>query len=418
MPSHLQDAQDELSRSLQREANSALHLAADKGEAEKVRELISTRADVNAVALRFTPIRIACARGHAEVVDILLKHGAQPGTVQTTTGVTNALEDVPGPLYWAVVCGHLPVAKLLLDSKADVNEPEAGSHLSPLHWAVKTGRDDVAKLLLDRGAKVDARDSGENTPLVDAAILGHPGLAKLLLEKKADVRARNEVGLSLMHTAAQGGSAEVVQLLLDAGAEVRARDNEEHLEPLHMAASEGHCEVALCLRERGALTDARTTKGHTPLHVAALAGQDAMVERLVEMKADVGAKDVTGAVALHMAAACCSAHTVRALLAAAPPLLAARDHDGDTPLHIAAGNGRSGAVHALLDAGAAVNALNRERSTCLDRCLFSQMAIAQCGWQLAPDIVPQELAATERLLREHGGTTHYDDQICSDCNIL
>src|SRR5580693_1838545 len=61
---------------------------------------------------------------------------------------------------------------------------------------------------------------------------------------------------------------------------------------------------------------------------------------------------------IHDAARKGDANKVKALLQADPKLVADRDKNGDTPLHLACLHGQLAAAQALIDAGADVNAKN------------------------------------------------------------
>ena len=70
--------------------------------------------------------------------------------------------------------------------------------------------------LLSMGANVNASLSNGFTPLVGAALGGHPDVCKLLLSKGASVNKR-ENGYSPLMGAAQRGHTEVCKLLLETG---------------------------------------------------------------------------------------------------------------------------------------------------------------------------------------------------------
>ena len=70
--------------------------------------------------------------------------------------------------------------------------------------------------LLSMGADVNASLSNGSTPLVGAALGGHPDVCKLLLSKGASV-SEGENGYSPLMGAAQKGHTEVCKLLLETG---------------------------------------------------------------------------------------------------------------------------------------------------------------------------------------------------------
>jgi ankyrin repeat protein len=140
-----------------------------------------------------TPLCEAVRKGHYEITELLLQHGADP----------NKENDCFSPLGLAAhfYCKKdekigLKLMKLLLDNGADPNRygfclPSLIAH--PLHIVSSSGNDPKAILmLLNAGANIKEKDINGNTPLHDAAKPGNYDIMKILIEQGADINALNE----------------------------------------------------------------------------------------------------------------------------------------------------------------------------------------------------------------------------------
>jgi ankyrin repeat protein len=137
---------------------TALHWAAERGDAAMADMLVYAGANVSAVTRigQYTPLHLASRAGSASVVAALLKAGADAKTRATTTGVT--------PLHLAASAGNADVVKLLLDAGADANAKETEWGQTPLMFAAAQNRPDAIKVLLTRGA-----DPRITTKVIDIA---------------------------------------------------------------------------------------------------------------------------------------------------------------------------------------------------------------------------------------------------------
>lgn len=91
-----------------------------------------------------SPLWLAARRGHREVVDILLDHGADI-EIRSPVGLT--------PLAIAAREGQCEVIKVLLDRGANL-ATHTRDHSTPLLWAIRNGAVDAAKILIAHGARV------------------------------------------------------------------------------------------------------------------------------------------------------------------------------------------------------------------------------------------------------------------------
>src|SRR5690606_808717 len=96
---------------------TALHHAALNGNDEMAEVLLYAGANVYATSRLggYTPLHLASQRGHAPLIDRLIKAGAAADN-PTATGTT--------PLMFASASGHVDAVKQLLAHGADVNAKE------------------------------------------------------------------------------------------------------------------------------------------------------------------------------------------------------------------------------------------------------------------------------------------------------
>eukprot|EP00439_Symbiodinium_sp_Y106_P054151 s206_g7.t1 len=217
----------------------------------------------------------------------------------------------PAQLFVASENGHVEVARLLLEAKADKDKAEAdmgkATNLgdTPLFIASLTGQLEVVRLLLEANADKDKATNDGATRLHFAADQGHLEVSRLLLEPKAGKdKATNEGETPLFFTAGRG-QLEVARLLLESKADKdkpRTMAINDGATPLHSAADKGPLEVARLLLESKADKDKAMNDGATTLHVAACRGKLEVARLLLESKADKDKAQIAGANPLIIAA--------------------------------------------------------------------------------------------------------------------
>ena len=146
----------------------------------QIDKLIKSGADVNLAYNKTTPLLAAINGAHecrAEVVELLLRHGAKPNVFDRFNN---------SPLQLAILRDDTAAVSLLVEHGADVKyiKPtvEGWPHdgWTTLHYAVKTGNPDIVRILVEHGADRATKDAGGKTPRDRAIKWGRISILPLL----------------------------------------------------------------------------------------------------------------------------------------------------------------------------------------------------------------------------------------------
>ena len=297
---------------------TALHFAAERGDAAMTEMLVYAGANVAAVTRigHYTPLHIASRAGNAAVVQALLKAGANVSARTTTSGVT--------PLHLAASSGNAAVVELLLDHGADADAGESEWGQTPLMFAAAENRVDAIRLLLERGAdatiktktidiahqsQLDRAAGNLQKKVLEAAVVkgqqptprqvqaaieasrelftsgkipppeekpagGRGGgddanAANSFNPEEINPPVSNKGGMTALLHAARQGHLEAARVLLDGGAPIDQAGSGDATSPLLMAVINGEFDLAMFFIERGANVNlAAAGNGATPLWAA------------------------------------------------------------------------------------------------------------------------------------------------------
>jgi hypothetical protein len=153
------------------------------------------------------------------------------------------------PMHVAAKAGHADILSLLLEHGADVDVLNKGGR-TPLHRASWNGKLEAGQYLLDRGADINARVRSNSglTPLILAVMFGHVELARMLLKHGEGINTQDDVGRTPLHWAVHKENIRAVRLLLEHGADVSVRRKSGHT-PSQMSSTP---EIKELLSEYGA----------------------------------------------------------------------------------------------------------------------------------------------------------------------
>ncbi len=159
----------------------------------------------------YTPLMHAVKQQNTEMVKLLAEHGAN-------VNISDDLEDTP--LVWASSMKNEAIVKVLLENGAD---PDKGN-FSPLMWAAFHGNLPMLKMFLEYRANLNLRTHEGWTALMWATERGNLHVMWELLERGARVNMQNNSGQTALMLAAGRGRIGPVGLLLNKGGDASVVD--------------------------------------------------------------------------------------------------------------------------------------------------------------------------------------------------
>uniref|UniRef100_A0A8C4Z0J1 Ankyrin repeat and death domain containing 1A n=1 Tax=Gadus morhua TaxID=8049 RepID=A0A8C4Z0J1_GADMO len=258
-----------------------------------------------------------------------------------------------------------------------------------LHWAAGAGNEEAVRLLLQRDRHLDEEDSFGMNALLLASWFGHLKILQLLVASGALLTWENKNGLSMLHCAAQRGHTKVLEFIMENLEDLSLdRVDKAGKTAFLLAAEHGQQEVVEYLIGMGCTHGSKDKGGNTALQLAARNGCCEVLRKILETGLDVDERNAEGLTALHMAVEEDHSSCVELLLLFGCNVNAqtmARSNYRlynhhrlaadlwffslqrlQTPLHIAAEDGRQDLVEMMLIAGVKLNLTDKQGKTCLE----------------------------------------------------
>ncbi len=333
---------------------SEIHDAAQSGDLVRLQSLLEGNPELLEFkdSLGTTPLLSAVSAGQAEIVEFLIKSGADI-KVSNNRGST--------ALHLAAFGGFAPLVEFFLDQGLGIDLANTAGN-TPLLLACMRGQVEAAKILIEKGADLTIQDGRWGGAAIHwACRLDSNGIRDLLAKGGADLNTRSRVDNSTpMAWAIFNEKRTAVEFLIARGVDVN--ESFGGFLPLNMAIGGGHQEIARFLLENGARGDATDSSGQTPLQVAVGGGDTTLAELLLQEGINVNQPDSSGMTPLHWAALRDHQRLVELLLAHGANI-EAKDNTGKTPLIWAGRNTADSAALALLNAGADINGADIDGTT-------------------------------------------------------
>lgn len=231
-------------------------------------------------------------------------------------------------------------------------------------WEILTkgSQEEALQLAKDENVNINLRDSKNNTPLHIALKNNQIATAKALIERdEIDPSIKNNYGNTPLHTAAKKGHIEIVDTLVNKEEVDPQATNNLGNTPLHIAANNGQLEAVRSLVKQAELnTDFRlkNNKGETALSKAQNQGHQDIIDVIEQEEEEIKyaqdpnldchATDNKGNTLLHIAAKNGDTGIVKALIERDDVDITAKNNKGKTPLDIAVNNGQKEVIKHVI----------------------------------------------------------------------
>nr|XP_018912936.1 PREDICTED: ankyrin repeat domain-containing protein 6 isoform X1 [Bemisia tabaci] len=194
-----------------------LRLAAGRGDIQLVTELLERGTKPTPGPTGVTPLQLAAAEGHEEILKLLIKHNCSVDSQDTEHGNT--------ALHEASWKGYSRCVAILAKAKANLNLKNCGG-FTALHLCCQNGHNQSCRELLLAGCDPDPQNNYGDTPLHTSARYGHAGVTRILISAQCRVSEQNKNGDTALHIAAAMGRSKLTRILLEAKSNTTIRNKQ------------------------------------------------------------------------------------------------------------------------------------------------------------------------------------------------
>ena len=286
---------------------SPLEIASKRGHLLVVQSLLSRLGPDFPDELAVSLVR-AAEHGHVSVIEILLSAGANPCITGKSLlhwvcqrGLQQLVErilSIPGvnidavtpdgetALLLAAAHDQPQVVDILLRQGADPNIADHAGYY-PLHWVCQRGQYQLVERILSiPGVNINAVTRNEKTALLLAAENDHPQVVDILLRQGADPNIADHAGYYPLHLVSKRGQHQLVERILSIpGVNIDAVTPAGKT-ALLLAAENDHLQVVDILLRQGADPNIADKYGNYPLNFACSHDRPPLVEVFLAAAAD------------------------------------------------------------------------------------------------------------------------------------
>ncbi|KAM3614919.1 uncharacterized protein V6R79_020788 [Siganus canaliculatus] len=345
---------------------TALHLAAQKGNARFLKLLLSRRANWLQKDLEeMTPLHLATRHPSSKALALLLKH-IGPGEVDTQD------KNKQTALHWSAFYNRPEHVRLLIKHDSNIGIPDSEGKI-PLHWAAHSqepSATQTVRCILEAApteSLLNWQDYEGRTPLHFAVADGNEAVVEVLTSYEGcNVTAYDNLFRTPLHWAALLGHARIVHLLLERNTSGTIPSDSQGATPLHYGAQSNNAETVGVFLSHPSVKDEPDLEGRTAFMWAAGKGSDDVIRTMLSLTPhiDINMADKYGGTALHAASLSGHVSTVKLLLERGA-MVDSLDVMKHTPLFRACEMGHRDVILTLIKGSAHVDLVDVDGHTAL-----------------------------------------------------
>ncbi len=248
--------------------DTALLESIKSGELRTATALVLAGATLNRPADQESPLHLAAQYGDADLLRVMLEHGAD-----LNHKITRTQGDLTGTgmnaLFSAVLGNNVSTLEHLHQQGLDIHACDSSRPFSqtPMQKAAFAGSLECFEYLHTHGGDIGQRYGNGFSYLHAAANRGHLKLVKYILDQGVDINATNKAEITPIMSAGMGKHADVIRYLADRGADINAQDNYFRRTIMHHVTAMGDAELVEYLTSKGARMDIRDRDGKTAAEI-------------------------------------------------------------------------------------------------------------------------------------------------------